>query len=243
MLSDELTKSTTCRTDPGASTASEDEEKKSHLSRDPVVQMDYAFLHNTGDKDAKVTFLTMVDNSSGSMVATAVQKKGHDKFVERFLLESLESFGMTGEMVLQTDKETGPIDVTKHVAAERKATTVIRQTPKKSSQANAYVERAHQSVEAMVRTMNEVIEDMVRMKHSATEDITTWMIRHAAFLQARFSVGRDGKTPFKRRHHKDYTSQLLPFGSVVDAKVRDEEIERSKFDSRFIPGIWLGRAT
>ena len=90
--------------------------------------MDYAFLHNTGDKDAKVTFLTMVDNSSGSMVATAVQKKGHDKFVERVLLKILETFEMTGEMVLQTDKEMGPIDVAKHVAGERIATTVIRQT-------------------------------------------------------------------------------------------------------------------
>ena len=30
-----------------------------------VVHMDYALLHNTGDKDAKVTFLTMMDNSSG----------------------------------------------------------------------------------------------------------------------------------------------------------------------------------
>ena len=67
----------------------------------PVVQMDYAFLHDTGDKDAKVTFLTMVDNSSGQI--TAVQKKGHDKFVERFLLKGLESFGVTGEMVLHTD--------------------------------------------------------------------------------------------------------------------------------------------
>ena len=36
---------------------------------------------------------------------------------------------------------------------------------------------------------------------------------------------------------------FLPFGLSVDAKVRDEETERSKFDSRFIPGIWLGRAT
>ena len=58
--------------------------------------------------------------------------------------------------MLQTHKETGPIDVAKHVAAERKATTIIRQTPNKSSQSNAYVERAHQSVEAMVRTMKEV---------------------------------------------------------------------------------------
>ena len=57
--------------------------------------MDYAFLHDTGDKEAKVTFLTIVENSSGQMVATAVQKKGHDKLVERCLLKSLESFGVT----------------------------------------------------------------------------------------------------------------------------------------------------
>ena len=207
------------------------------------MQLDYAFLHDTGNKDAKVTFLTMIDTTSGAMVATAVQKKGHDKFVERFLLKGLESFGVTSEMVLQTDKETGPIDVAKHVAAERKASTIIRQTPKKSSQSNAHVERAHQTVEAMVRTMKEVIEDKAKIKLSATEDITAWMIRHAAFLQTRFSVGKDGKTAFKRGHHKDYASHLLPFGSAVDAKVRDEETERSKFDSRFIQGIWLSRAT
>ena len=49
------------------------------------------------------------------MVVTAVQKKGHDKFVGRFLSKGLESFGVTGEMALQTDGETGPIDVAKHV--------------------------------------------------------------------------------------------------------------------------------
>ena len=97
----------------------------------PVVQMDYAFLHNTADKDAKVTFLLMKDNSSGHMVATAVQKKRHNKFVERFMLKSLESSRVTGEMVLQTEKEMGLIDVAKHVANERKATTIIRQTQRK----------------------------------------------------------------------------------------------------------------
>ena len=58
----------------------------------PVVQVDYAFLRNTGDKDVKVTFFTMVDNRFGQIVATAVQKKGHYKFVERLLLKGLESF-------------------------------------------------------------------------------------------------------------------------------------------------------
>ena len=106
-----------------------------HMSDDgiQVVQMVYAFLHNTGDKDAEVTCFTLVDNNSRSMVATTVQTKGHGMWVERFLLKGLESFWMTGEMVLQTDRETGPIDVAKHVAAERKSTTIIRQTPRKAA--------------------------------------------------------------------------------------------------------------
>ena len=91
----------------------------------PVVQMVYAFLHDTGNKDAKVTFLTIVDNSSGQLVATAVQKKGHDKFVERFLLKGLESFGVTGEMAKKRDQSMWQ----NTWQAERKATTIIRQTP------------------------------------------------------------------------------------------------------------------
>ena len=80
-------------------------------------------------------------------------------------------------MVLQTDKETGPIDVAKHVAAERKATTIIRHTPKKSSQSNAYVERAHQCVEALVRTMKEVVEHSTNQterdrQHHDLDDLT-----------------------------------------------------------------------
>ena len=197
-------------------------------------------MHNTGDRDVKVSLLTMtmVDNSTGQMVATAVQKKGHDKFVERFLLKGLESFGVTGEMVLQTDKETGPIDVAKHVAAERKVTTIIRRTPRKAANQTRTLSEHRLLKPWSDRSMKEVIEDKAQTGLSATDSITTWMIRHATSLQTRFSVGRDGKSPFKRRHHKDYTSQLLPFGSAVDAKVRDEDTESNKFDSQFVPGIW-----
>ena len=75
----------------------------------------------------------MVDNSSGQMVATAVQKKGHDKFVERFLLKGLESFGVTGEMVLQTDKETGPIDVAKTLQLKEKRQPSSDRLPRKAA--------------------------------------------------------------------------------------------------------------
>ena len=132
----------TCRADPGANVVSAVREKKVFTS----VERSRATMERSRATWCKwitrscITlqtvmpkscFFTMVDNSSRSMIATAVQKKGHDKFVERFLLQSLESFGVTGEMVLQTDQETGPIDVAKHVAVERKARTIIRQTQEK----------------------------------------------------------------------------------------------------------------
>ena len=53
----------------------------------------------------------------------------------------------------------------------------------------------------MVRTMTEVIER--GRKNHDLDDPTR------SFLANTFSVGRDGKTPLKRRHHKDCTGQLL----------------------------------
>ena len=74
----------------------------------------------------------------------------------------LESFGMNGELVVRMDKETGPIDAAKHVAAERKATTVIKRTPRKSSQPNGCVERSHQLIGSMVRTLKDVMENKAK---------------------------------------------------------------------------------
>ena len=86
----------------------------------------------------------------------------------------------------------------KHVAGERKATTIIRQTDsQESSQSNAYVERAHQSVEAMVRTMKEVIEDEAQTKLSATQkhheldDSTRSILATCVGVPAGQSSGRD----------------------------------------------------
>ena len=99
-------KSTTCRTDLGANTAREDEEKKVLTSADyeqaddgiPVVQMDCAFLHDTGDKAAKVTFLTMVENSFWSKwLQRQSRRRDTTSLLSAILLKGLESFGVASE--------------------------------------------------------------------------------------------------------------------------------------------------
>ena len=113
--------------------------------------------------------------------------------------------------------------------------------PKKSKQANAIVERRHQTVEGLMRTMKEVIEVKTGFKIHANSAINSWVVRHAGFLQTRFSKGTDGKTAWERLHGRRYESSLLPFGAAVEAKIQDTELERSKFDMRLVSGIWLGR--
>ena len=140
-------------------------------------------MQNTGDKDAKVTFLTMEDNSSGQMVATAVQKKGHDKFVEHILLKSLESVLQTKERDRSMWQNTWQVKEKRQPSSDR--------PPRKAANQTSTLSKHTRSVEAMARTMKKVISDKAQTKLSAKESITRWMIRHAASLQTRLSVGTD----------------------------------------------------
>ena len=95
--SDELTKSITCRTDPGANIVSEEEEKKVLSSvQEEWRQGCQSHVPHDGRQQLRV------NGCDGNPAEGTRQVCG------TLLVEGLESFGVTGEMVLQTGKETGP---------------------------------------------------------------------------------------------------------------------------------------
>ena len=90
---------------------------------------------------------------------------------------------------------------------------VIRRTPKKSSQSNAYVERAHQSVEAMVRTMKEVIDRRTNQferhgKHHELDDSTRSILANT-FLCWKRRQNTIQKTTSQRLHDLCHLDQVL----------------------------------
>ena len=95
----------------------------------------------------------------------------------------LESFWMNGELVVRMDKETGPIDVSKHVAAERKS----HDSHQTHAQENQSTKRVRRKITPTHRTHGPHIEGcsgkQSEAELSADECTTTWMIRHAACLQ------------------------------------------------------------
>ena len=72
-----------------------------------------------------------------------------------------------------------------------------------------------------------------------SSNLTPWLVRHAAWLIARFHVrGKDGLTPYRLTTGSDYSHPVAMLGEVVLGKV---PTPRGKMQRRWIKGIWLGK--
>ena len=105
-----------------------------------------------------------------------------------------------------------------------------------SKGSNGAAERAAQSVEGMARTLR-----LDLLSRSSDLPITSWMVRHAAWLMSHFQTGSaDGKTAYARQFERPYESPVLPFAERVMWK--DPTLQPAKLKSSWGYGLWLGRS-
>ena len=156
-------------------------DKEDTDSRMHSVQMDHAFMRNHHRRRCQGHVhhdgRHQVCINGGDNVSRAPRSLPNASF------SRLESFWMNGELVVRMDKETGPIDVSKHVAAERKS----HDSHQTHAQENQSTKRVRRKITPTHRTHGPHIERFYgkqsEAKLSADECTTTWMIRHAACLQ------------------------------------------------------------
>ena len=87
---------------------------------------------------------------------------------------------MRSEVILQCDKETSIIDVSRKVARERKAKTVLRFAPKTSHQSNGFVKAAHGHIQGLAPNTG--------THFSAISRAIPFADRCAGFVLSRFTV-------------------------------------------------------
>ena len=85
-------------------------------------------------------------------------KKGHCPYTEATLANSLNSIGLTGELVLQCEKESGLLDVANTVAARRKGINKVIETAKNRSKPAGDVASMHQTLDGIIRTATIALE-------------------------------------------------------------------------------------
>ena len=106
------------------------------------------------------------------------------------------------------------------------------------SASNGRAERTVQAVEDMLRTLKSALEARLRVRVPSTHPIMRWLVEHVATILNRYSVNKDGATPYFAFHGKRPSDRLVEFGEKVFYYVPRKA--RAKLDHRWKLGIFVG---
>ena len=230
--------------------AAKDEEEEAKERKVPKVSMDYFFIGQEGDRATEYPMIVMVDESTDSRYMRAVGKKGLGEGKEmewliRDMDEELKSWGYTGgqneELILKSDGENSIKAVRDALGRYHGGKVTPEQPPPGESQSNGRVEEAGKTIRGIVRTHKDRIEHQIGEKLPTDAVILQWLIRWAAMLHSRYSVGKDGKTAYQRQTGRRCRMEVVPFGEVVHYRRLDGE-GKNKLESQWEEGVWLGHA-
>ena len=158
-----------------------------------------------------VTVLVAIGTVYKQMVAIPLEKKGNrDPFASRSLAAFARYVGHP-KVIILGDSEHALMAVI-HDACSLLTAATPRTSPVNSKGSNGAAERAVQSVEGMARALRLDLLGRTNIAVGSDLPVTSWMVRHAAWLLSHFQTGSaDGKTAHARQFEGPYESLVLPF--------------------------------
>ena len=209
------------------------------------VSMDYFFLTKKDQAEGKNPILVMVDDESGNVFARAVEQKGvgenrEMEWLLNSMVEELDEWGYRGQdLIMKNDQEPSIEAVRKAVTALRVGKTIPEGSARGESQSNGRAEDAGRRVREYARVLKEQMEDKMQGVIDAEDPIMQWLVRWAAMMMNRCSVGQDGKTPFERVRGRRCKTEVIRFGEKVWYK-KLKPTGLGSMDSAWDEGIWMG---
>ena len=197
--------------------------------------MDYAYLTEkvedaeednigeTGTSLAKaetsLTILVMQESQCRSVWAYAVEHKGAgDDWIANQAFEDVETVGLHSDrIVLKSDQEASVTALVKEIARQRESEfgTAVEESAVGESDSNATVERAIQDVEGQTRTLRAGLERKIGRRIKLGDEITPWMVRHAACLITCCRVRPNGRTSLEMMKGRRTNSRVAEFAETI----------------------------
>ena len=180
------------------------------------MQMDYLFVGRDGElvenEAALVTVLVLTDRVTGFPLALPIPRKGleHSAHVLQAVELYLQNLGHD-RTILQIDQENQIRSVAYAIRRHMGASRVrVRESPPRSHQSQGAVESMNKFIAGQVRTLlADIRARYPDEKLDVSHNLFPWMVRHSAWLTARFQVRtKDGQTPFRLANGVDYTQPI-----------------------------------
>ena len=201
--------------------ASGKEDPHRHLAQQdrviPVFVCDYAFLKSDSDPEDKITIFVLKECNSRSLFACVCPTKGTECTVAANLyLDAIQELGYKHCTIqYKNDQEPALMAVVDIVSKSRVAATLPENSPVGSSASNGAAENAVDLVKGLIRRGRLAVEHRFVSKLPLKHMSVPWLVQHVCFCHNRFSVGKDGKTPYSRSRGKDFDKALVEFGERV----------------------------
>ena len=229
--------------------------RSSSIRRIPLFCADYCFVKDSRDSEM-ATILAGRLYPSMSVIATVVDSKGlqdertiarltqfiRDSGVPQLVYKSDQEPAITGmiEHALRRSGRTGrPEDAETFESGLTQA--IGENSAVGESASNGRAERTIQAVEDLLRTLKSALETRLKAKLESGHPVMRWLVEHVASILNRYSVNKDGQTPYFCQHGKRPTDRLVEFGEKVFFYVPRKV--RAKLDQRFRLGTYLGVST
>ena len=209
--------------------------------------MDYFFLspekeEEVEDESRLVTILCMTDTVTGWPLALQLPNKSREVAQSRYCLQNVDLYLKNlgyDRVIIQHDGEPAiralAGSIQKHIGSSKVS---VRESPPKQHQSQGAVESMNGFVASQIRAL--WLD--VRKRYPSLDvssNITPWLVRHAAWLIARFHTrSRDGMTPYKMITGGDYHHPIAMLGEIVLGKVPSP---KGKMQRRWIKGVWPGK--
>ncbi|CAE7226937.1 unnamed protein product [Symbiodinium sp. CCMP2592] len=229
--------------------AREDPHRRREPSDDPVtplVTMDYQFYSRDGkeveEEASLATVLNLTDRATGWTLSVPVAHKGHRHaaYAAGLVEQFVDRLGYD-KFTLQADQENAIASVARAVHRRLGAARVrLRDAPRGSHQSQGSVEGRNAHLAGEVRTwLSQLRADYPALEWDTSSNLFPWLVRHVAWLQARFGTkSTDGVTPYRAATGTDYGGALCSFGETVLAKLPRPG---NKAQVRWVKGVWAGK--
>ena len=180
------------------------------------------------------------DARSKAITPLAVPKKGRDRYVEERFVQALSFLGYK-KVICRTDQEPALCALIDDVKAHWRGELIHERAPTGDHRANGWVEAGVRTVEAQIKALKLATESRYGIELDHTSILIPWMVDYAGWLVTRYSIGREGKTPYRILKGKDTEVKLCEFAECIQFKPAGITRARGKLQSILMNGVYLGK--
>jgi hypothetical protein len=222
----------------------------------PLVEFDFMFMNSEAkwsDSEAWETasYVTLIGVDYGTRypLALALNTKQVTPYLVKATVAWLDRLGHT-TLTIKSDNEPTMAQFLEKVKLERKLPTFLKFSPRYSSASHGLVENMIKQVQGQARTLRSQMESMYAgLTLDPTHGMWPWMIRHVAFLIARYHVKANGRTAYSDQFQHGYNGSVVPMGEVVLHAVPYSQTghqaggkRRNKADLNWHRAVWIGKS-